>query len=281
MNSGMRATVEPNAYVLGHSEQELARLERQGEIFGVETREVLRRAGVKAGMRVLDVGCGGGDVTMIAAEQVGPTGVVVGIDSAPAAVATAAARARRAGYAWAEFENADLYKYQPARGFDAIVGRFVLLHVADPTAALRGFAGLLNDGGVIAFIEMDIDQAGAVPDMPLLRQYLEWIVATYRHVGVEPNMGSKLYATFRSAGFTPRLTGSTRIESGPDSVVYQFAAQTLVSLLPAVEKFGIATAEEIGIDTLAERLRVAAIAGDHCIFMPRLIGAWAAKPAAG
>jgi hypothetical protein len=90
-------------------------------------------------------------------------------------------------------------------------------------------------------------------------------------------MGSQLYRTFRAAGFNPRLNGTTRIENGPDSVAYLFAAQTLASLLPAIEQFGIATADEIGIDTLADRLRAEAIAGDHCIFMPRLIGAWATK----
>ena len=277
----MRAEVEPQPYVLGHSDQELARLERQGEIFSVETRDVLRRAGVKTGMRVLDIGCGVGDVSMIAAEKVGPTGTVLGIDNVATALTTARARAQRAGYDWLAFEEADVYRFQPNEGFDAIIGRFVLLHLPDPIAAVKRVGRFLNDNAVIAFIEMDIDQAGAVPDMPLLTRCIQWIEATYRRVGVEPNMGSRLYATFRAAGFTPRLTGSTRIEAGPESIVYQFAAQTLVSLLPAMEKQGIATAEEVGIDTLAERLRAAAIAGDHCILMPRLIGAWATKPLAG
>lgn len=277
----MRTDVEPQRYVLGHSEQELARLERQGEIFGVETTDVLRRAGVRTGMQVLDVGCGVGDVSMIAAEMVGPTGAVLGIDNAASALPTARARAQRAGYDWLRFAEADLYQFEPTDGFDAVIGRFVLLHVPDPVAALMHLGRFLNDNAVVGFIEMDITQAGAVPDMPLLTQCIDWIVQTYRQVGVEPDMGSRLYATFRSAGFNPRLTGSTRIESGPDSIVYQFAAQTLVSLLPAMESHGIATADEIGIDTLADRLRAAVTAGDHCILMPRLIGAWAAKPSAG
>ena len=88
-------------------------------------------------------------------------------------------------------------------------------------------------------------------------------------------MGSKLYATFRRSGLTPRLSGVTRIESGPNSVVYSFAAQSLFSLMPAIERLGIASASDIGIETLAERLKSEAIAGDHCIMMPRLIGAWA------
>ncbi|MEX0852948.1 MAG: class I SAM-dependent methyltransferase [Bauldia sp.] len=275
----MCADAQPRSYVLGHSEQELARLERQGEIFAVETREVLRRAGLNAGMRVLDVGCGAGDVSMIAAEIVGPTGEVIGIDNAAGALPIAKTRAKRAGYDWLSFEQADLYAFTPAKPFDAAVGRFVLLHVADPVAAVSGLDACLKEGAIIGFIEMDIGQAGAIPDMPLLTQCLKWIDTTYRKVGVEPNMGSKLYATFRAAGLRPRLTGSTRIESGPDSIVYEFAAQTLLSLMPAIERLGVATSAAIGIDTLADRLRQTAVAGDHCILMPRLIGAWATKRA--
>jgi ubiquinone/menaquinone biosynthesis C-methylase UbiE len=277
----MRADLDPKPYVLGHSEQELARLERQGELFSVETRDVLRRAGIKTGMNVLDVGCGAGDVSMIAAEKVGPAGSVLGIDNAGTALGTAKARAKRAGYDWLQFDEADLYAFDAAERFDAITGRLILMHIPDPVAALKHLGRLLNDNGVITFIEMDITQAGAVPEMPLLTQCIKWIVETYRHVGVEPDMGSKQYATFRAAGFQPRLTGTTRIESGPDSIVYQFTAQTLASLLPAMEEHGIATADEVGIDTLAERLRAAAIAGDHCIMLPRLIAAWASKSPAG
>jgi ubiquinone/menaquinone biosynthesis C-methylase UbiE len=274
----MRAAPQPT-YVLGHSDQELARLERQAEIFSLETRDWLRRGGLKTGLRVLDVGCGVGDVSIIAAEMVGATGSVTGIDSAAIALPMAAARAKRSGYDWLQFIQADLFEYAPAEKFDAIIGRFILMHLPDPKRALSTLRGMLTDGGVMVFIEMDISEATAVPPMPLLDRCIAWITETYRRVGAEPNMGSKLYATFRSADLTPRLSGATRIESGPNSIVYPFAAQTLFSLLPAMERLGIASAAEVGIDTLAERLRAEAIAGDHCIMMPRLVGAWATHTA--
>jgi hypothetical protein len=88
-------------------------------------------------------------------------------------------------------------------------------------------------------------------------------------------MGSNLYAALRAADLEPSLVGSCRIEGGPDAVGYEFAAQTLRSLLPWMTQFGIASAEEVGVDTIAERLRAAAVAGDHCIFLPRIVGAWA------
>lgn len=271
----MDQPANPKPYLLGHSEKELIRLERQGQIYSAETRDVLRRAGVSPGMRVLDIGCGVGDVSMIAAEIVGPTGRVTGIDNAGQALALAQARAARSGYHWLNFASSDIYTFATEDMFDAVIGRFILMHVPDAVAALKAMLRLVRPRGIVAFIEMDIDQAGAVPEMPLLRQCIDWITATYRKVGVEPNMGSMLYATFRAAGLAPRLTGTCRIESGPDSIAYEFAAESIRSLLPAMERFGIATAAEIRPETIAERLRAAAIAGDHCIFMPRLIGAWA------
>lgn len=270
----MNVAPSTQPYVLGHSEPELIRLERQGQIFGAETRDVLRRAGIAPGMRVLDVGCGVGDVSMIAAEIVGQTGEVTGIDKSEQALASARARAARAGYHWLNFSALDLYAAEPKGVYDAVIGRFILMHIPDPVAALARLSRFLRAGGIVAFIEMDIEQAGAYPPMPLLDECVEWICATYRKVGAEPNMGSRLYRTFRAAGLEPRLSGSCRIESGPDSIVYEFAAETLKSLLPAMEAHNIATAEAVGAETIAQRLRQAAVAGDHCIFMPRLIGAW-------
>ena len=68
------------AYILGHDPGELDRLIAQARFFGDLTEEVLRRAGVGPGMRVLDVGCGTGDVSFLAARLVGPTGSVLGVD---------------------------------------------------------------------------------------------------------------------------------------------------------------------------------------------------------
>ena len=59
-------------YALGHSEQELQRLSRQGQALGAFTRQLFEEAGISRGMRVLDVGCGSGDVAFLAADLVGP-----------------------------------------------------------------------------------------------------------------------------------------------------------------------------------------------------------------
>jgi len=69
------------------------------------------------------------------------------------------------------------------------------------------------------------------------------------------------------------------VEGGPESPVYDYMADTVRSLLPAIERAGIATAAEIDVDTLAERLRREAVANGACIMLPPFIGAWTRTPA--
>ena len=82
-------------YALGHSEEERRRLTEQDEFLGGMTSGLFSEAGVGPGMRVLDVGCGVGDGSLLAASSlVGPEGEVVGVDADPLALANAAERVR-------------------------------------------------------------------------------------------------------------------------------------------------------------------------------------------
>src|ERR1700746_2285110 len=82
----------PEAYMLGHSPAESRRLIEQAELLAPITRRFLLAAGIRPGMRVLDVGSGMGDVAFLVADLVGPDGEVVGIDTSTGAVAAASAR---------------------------------------------------------------------------------------------------------------------------------------------------------------------------------------------
>jgi len=152
-------------YAVGNSDAEIARLQQLGELLQPSTRQVLREAGVAGGMSVLDVGCGPGSVSFLAAELAGPTGAVVGIDNNPAMLVTARAHALASGAPIVSFLEADLTELgaegwlEP--GFDAIIGRLILLHVPDPAALLRTLARHLRPGGVTVFQEPDLTRMGA------------------------------------------------------------------------------------------------------------------------
>jgi ubiquinone/menaquinone biosynthesis C-methylase UbiE len=119
-------------YLMGRSEAETRRLITQHQLYGRFTRRLLEDAGIVEGMKVLDVGSGAGDVALLAAELVGPTGSVLGVDQDPEVLETASARAEASGLTNISFHAGDLNKNIPGNDFDAVVGRLVLLYVPDP-----------------------------------------------------------------------------------------------------------------------------------------------------
>jgi SAM-dependent methyltransferase len=271
--------METTAYILGHEPDELDRLIAQARFIGDLTEEVLRRAGVGPGMRVLDLGCGTGDVSFLASRLVGPTGTVLGVDRSAEAVATASARAGQAGLDNVSFTVADLAELELAAPVDALVGRLVLLYLDDPVATLRRLLGLLQPGGVVAFQEMDMGVVTCEPDCPLFLTTGDRIVQTFIRAGIDHRTGLKLSRIYRDAGLpAPETLQGARVESGPDSPVYAWLAATVRTLLPLMERTGVASAAEVGVDTLAARMREEVVSADATVVPPPLIGAWTRKP---
>ena len=246
-------------YVFGHSDRELARLARQGRLLEPMTRELLRRAGIGPGHHVLDIGCGAGDVSMLAAELVGPTGFVLGIDRAPEALTTTRQRAADAGLTWVEVADHDLANFDDGRTFDAVIGR-------------------LRPGGTIAFLEMDVSAADARPASPLWTLCRGWVGGAMRAGGFEPDMGSRLYEIYRAADLIPKLAAFGLAGGGQDRELADYLADTIRSLLPAIVACGLATEAEVDVDTLAERLVRESGGERRTVYAPRLTAAWATIP---
>src|SRR4029077_5990709 len=111
-----------------------------------------------------------GAVCVVAADLVGPTGSVVGIDRDPASVAWASNRIAEAGYANIRFQTTEFHDFADSQPFDALVGRFILMYLPDPAATLRHLSQQLRPGAVIAFMEPDFTVDSSVfPEMPELR----------------------------------------------------------------------------------------------------------------
>jgi len=267
-----------SSYVLGHGSDEHRRLMLQSRFVGELTENVFMRAGLAKGMSVLDIGCGAGDVSFLAAAFVGPSGNVLGIDQSPESVAIATERAKAAGLDNVRFEVGILENLQQSGPFDALVGRLILLYLKDPAAVLKKLAQLVRPGGVIIFQEMEMATARSVPDVPLCARCGRWIVEAFTRAGVETSMGSRLYSIFKQAGLgEPQMICGGRVEGSAQSEIYEWLAQTVRSLLPMIEKTGVATKEEVGIDTLADRLR-AEVTGNGAVFhSPIFVGAWIRK----
>ncbi len=227
-------------------------------------------------MRVLDVGSGAGDVAFLAAELVGEAGEVVGADRAPAALAAARARANARSLRNVSFSEGDVTEMAFERPFDAVVGRYVLMFSPDPTAMLRVLTGHLRSGGVMVFHEVDWDGTRSLPPSPTYDRCCRWIVETFRLLGSDTRMGIKLYSTFVAAGMSaPSMRLQTVIGGGAGSSDrLHLVADLAGSLLPAMERLGVATAADVNIETLAARMQDEVVAGGSVTVGRSEIGAW-------
>ena len=159
---------ERSTYVMGATEHERRRLSLQGSILKSLTDSFLKQAGLSEGMRVLDLGCGIGDVSLIAARIVGPVGSVTGLDPDSAALDTARARAREEGLSQVNFEQTAFEAYTTDRPYDAVVGRHILIHSPDPLGWIRKAKSLLRSAGIAAFQEYDLSCFPRIePEPPL------------------------------------------------------------------------------------------------------------------
>jgi SAM-dependent methyltransferase len=273
------AAHDSSEYVLGHSAHERRRLDDQGAWTRAQTERLLREAGIVEGMRVLDVGCGTGDVSVIAAGMVGPGGEVVAIDRAADAVAAARERVDREGLRQVHVLEGDATSFTDARGFDAIVGRLVVMHLRDRAGALRHLATLLRDGGVMAFADyILIPFAPPTPARALYRRVFGWVIQGLAGGGSQPDVGLHLPRIFANAGIP--LDGYF-IEVLPvidtDRTAFAMLSAVTRTLAPALERMGAVTAAELDIDTLEARLIAESEAEPGTVFGPIMAGAWGRK----
>jgi ubiquinone/menaquinone biosynthesis C-methylase UbiE len=270
---------DANNYVLGHSARELERLRRQAQLVNPITRQYLIEAGIAPGMRVLDVGSGVGDVAFLAAELVGPSGEVVGVDRSPDALAFARSRAKERSLANVTFRENELSAMAFDQLFDAAIGRYVLCFQPDPAALLRKISHLVRPGGIVLFHEPDRKQMRSYPPVPTYDKISEWIDETFRRTGMDVRMGIKLYSTFLAAGLaapTMRLHATIGGAKALDEV--HFEADVAVTLATAMEETGVATADELGADSLIERIAQEMSANQSVIVGRAEIGGWTRLP---
>jgi SAM-dependent methyltransferase len=275
------STSDPSdTYALGRSQRETGRLIRQAQIYGPLTRGLFASAGISAGMKVLDVGSGAGDVALLLADLIGPRGAVVGVETNPTILQTARERVRAAGWTNVKFLEGDVQSANLDEDFDAVVGRWILMYLQDPAAVLRRLLGHLRPGGVVAFQENDFTYPPTTfPPGPLQQQVMRWTTPPPGGGGPDQRMGSKLYGTYLDAGLpAPQLRLDAPIGGGPDWPGYDYVADTVRSLLPMLERMGAATPDEVDVDTLADRLRAEAAGQGGVQMLPIVIGAWARKP---
>ncbi len=187
-------------YVMGHNDRERRRLVLQGSILNPFTEQLMQRAGIAGGMRVLDLGYGVGDLAMIAARLVGRSGRVTAIDIDEVALTTAQERARERGLTNITFLQGNIHEYRPDKPFDAVVGRHILIHTPKPLSILQHTFQNLTQGGVAVFQEYDFSVIQpAYPAWPL-REKIFRLFRDFFCRAAQGDMGTRLFQLFIEAG---------------------------------------------------------------------------------
>lgn len=275
----MTAATPKALYALGYTSAEHDRLARQAAQLAPVTERLFRDAGLGPSQRVLDVGSGAGDVAMLVARLVGPAGEVVGIERDPGSIAVATNRVAAAGFTNVRFTETDISEFSSTVTFDAAVGRFILMWLPDPIAALRAVAATVRPGGVLAFQEPSwIPLLALTAHLPLWSVVVSIAHDTILRAGGTTEMGLGLYRVFQQAGL-PAPTMYLEMPLGTDRGTRRWVYDLLGTLRPRAQQLGVSLDRLGDWNTLAERMDAEIAASGTVVGWPGLVAAWARKPA--
>ena len=239
-------SVETARYTHGHSAAVLSAHSRRG---AADSAAYLL-AHLRAGMDLLDVGCGPASITADLAERVAP-GRVVALDAAAGALEAARATLRERGLSeQVEVTSGDVMAlpFEDA-SFDVVHAHQVLQHLADPVGALAEMRRVTRPGGIVAVRDAVYSAMTWFPEPAGMEQWRSVYMATARANGGEPDAGSRLLSWAREAGFTDvTASASTWCYATPADRAWQsqtWAQRCLTSFGPRAVELGRADGADL------------------------------------
>ncbi|CAN5204260.1 class I SAM-dependent methyltransferase [soil metagenome] len=191
-----------NDYLLSQGQADVHRLGLINQVYGPSTEAIFRKIELEPGLRVVEIGCGSGNMTCWLAEQVGPGGKVVGIDFNADSLEQARQQAAARKLTNIEFQTGDINALAlPAGTFDIAYCRCVLMHQKNPEVGLGQMAKVVRSGGTVLCEELDLSRCIFDPPAPHMQRMMELNVAIGDHHGVPYRLGSTLNSLFQKAGF--------------------------------------------------------------------------------
>ncbi len=265
-------------YALGYTNAEHERLIRQATRIAPVTERLFREAGIGPGQRVLDLGSGVGDVAMLAARLVGPSGEVVGIERDASSIALAEARVAAAELRNVTFTQRDVTQIAADEPFDAAVGRFILMFLPDPLSVLRSVVRLVRPGGVLAFQEPSwVPMLALGARLPVWSRVLSSIHQTFLRSGANPETGLDLFRVFKEVGL-PAPSMHMELLLGSDAESTGIILDVLRSLLPVARQHNISLEALGDFSTLPKRIQAEVVAANTVVSFVPLVGSWSRKP---
>ena len=267
----MKDKIEQHEYIIGGGRQAKDRLNVLADTLQNQTKALLQRHGLAAGTTLLDVGCGGGNVSLMAADMVGHSGRVAAIDFDKEIIALAQNDAAAKGIDNVTFLAGSAGDMLYNGEFDMAYSRFLLSHLDNPLAVLIKMKQAVKPGGTI--IVEDVDFAGHFchPANAAFEQYIQYYTTAAQHTGANANIGPSLLSLFKQAGI--ENVGFDVIQpafnSGPGKWM---AYYTLERIQHTLVKQGIATAE--AVQHMLEKLAAFTRYEQTIISLPRIFRVW-------
>jgi ubiquinone/menaquinone biosynthesis C-methylase UbiE len=271
--------VSTHPYALGHDPRELARLDQQARAIEWATSLILREAGIAPRSRVLDLGTGLGHVARLAGRLVGTAGAVVGIDRSADILAVARQRVATAGETHVTFADGDAVTWRSDAPFDAVVGRLLLFHVADPVLVVRRQLENLRPLGLFVAIDFDVSASRSEPRLGLVDDALAWVMAAFTAAGASPAIGTRLAGILEGADVEDvKSVGIQAYFPSRSPVGPAMLAGIVRSLAGTILDHGIATAAQLDLPTLERRIGQELARADAVLLPPTVVGAWGRRP---
>jgi ubiquinone/menaquinone biosynthesis C-methylase UbiE len=156
-------------------------------------------------LKILDVGCGPGTITVDLASRV-PQGLVYAIDPSAEVIEKARKHAEEKGVTNVRFEVGDIFDWKSLDGveeasFDVVHAHQVLQHLQDPLGATKEMKRLVKPGGVLALRDCNYMAMDWWPEHPGMQKWKELYIKVAEGLGAFPNMGRMLHAIALQAGF--------------------------------------------------------------------------------
>ena len=215
---------------------------------------------------------------MLAAQLVGPSGEVVGVERDPHSIKRVRARVTEAGLHNVSFIECDVSEVRSSKPFDAALGRFILQWVPDPVAVLRCLAQLVRPGGVFAFHEVSYAAFLALcASLPLWSATASLVGEIMRRSGANTEIGVELHQMFLEAGL-PAPTMRMEIVLGSDPDFIRWIYDLLCSLRPQLQQQNLSLKPLGDFETLLARIQSEVAASKSVVPFGAMVGAWPTSP---